>query len=126
MSDFYLRDMEQQQAIFASLFRESAGALPDADRLSLLARRAIANNALDRACRAFDEGTADQEPVDGYVELALELYPDATKLQRWHMLQRRRAVGSKRAPNSPAAQVKRMQRDIADRLRYRRWRWSGV
>lgn len=126
MSDFYLRDMEQRRAIFASLFRESAGLVPDADRLSLLARRAIANNALDRACRAFDEGTAAQEPVDGYVELALDLYPDATKLQRWHMLQRRRAVGPSRGPNSPVAQVKRLQRDIGDRLRYRRWRWSGV
>jgi glycosyltransferase involved in cell wall biosynthesis len=126
MNDFYLRDMEQQRAIFASLFREAAGSLPDADRLSRLARRAIANNALDRACRAFDEGTADTEPVDGYVALALEIYPEATKLQRWHMLERRRALGAPRAANAPAARVKRLQRDVGDRLRYRRWRWSGV
>lgn len=126
MNDFYLKDLEQHRAIFASLLDGCGSTLPDADRLSGIARRAIATNALERACRAYDEGTADQEPIDGYVALALDVYPEAPKLQRWHMLGRRQAAGPQRAHRAPSARVKRLQRDVGDRLGYRRWRWSGI
>jgi hypothetical protein len=91
-----------------------------------MAQRAIAINAIESACRAYDEGSADEEPIDDYVALALDLYPEASKLHRWHSLERRRRTGPQRAARVPAARVKRLQRDVEGRLRWRRWRWSGV
>ena len=126
MSDFYLRDMERHRQIFAGLFREHGRELPDAERLSRMARRAIANNAIERACRAYDEGSADQEPIDGYIALALDVYPEVTKQRGWRLLQRRRETGAERAAHVTAARVKRVQRDLEDRVRWRRWRWAGV
>jgi glycosyltransferase involved in cell wall biosynthesis len=126
MSDFHLADLERHRDIFATLFDEHASAFADASRLSSMARRAIANNALERACRAYDEGTAGEEPTDRYVVLALEVYPEASSLRRWRALERRRRIGAERAARVPRARAKRLQRDVEDRVRWRQWRWRGV
>jgi glycosyltransferase involved in cell wall biosynthesis len=126
MDDFHLADLERRRDIFATAFRERAGGLPDAAQLERTARRAIALNAVDRACRAYDEGTADAEPIDGYVALALDLWPELTRHRRWRALERRRRIGAERAPVAPAGRAMRLQRDLGDRLRWRRWRWAGV
>jgi Glycosyl transferase family 2 len=126
MDDFHLRDFERHREIFATVLREHGARLADADELSETARRAVAVNALERACRAYDEGTADNEPIDGYIELALELFPQLCARREWRALERRRRAGARRAPTLPAARAKRVQRDLVDRLRWRQWRWSGV
>jgi glycosyltransferase involved in cell wall biosynthesis len=126
LNDFYLVDLDRHRQIFDILFSDRARAFPDAERLSATARRAIALNAIERACRAYDEGTADDEPIDGYVALALDVYPAAPQLREWRSLERRRKAGAERAARVPAARAKRLQRDLEDRLRWRQWRWSGV
>jgi glycosyltransferase involved in cell wall biosynthesis len=126
MNDFYLNDFERHRQIFAGLFQESASKFPDAPQLSRMARRALAINAIERASRAYDEGHAQEEPIDGYVALALDVYPEAPELHQWRSLHRRRTTDPQRAARLPVARVKRLQRDVEDRLSWRRWRWSGV
>ena len=73
MNSFYLKDLEAQRDIFINLFDDAASELPDAAALLSAARRAVASNAIARACRAYDEGREGDEPIQGYVDLALTL-----------------------------------------------------
>lgn len=126
MDTFRLKDLEVIRKIFAGLFDEAGTKFADRVALRTTAQRAVAINAINEACRAYDEGRAEREPVDDYVALALDLYPDAASLPQWRSLQRRRRAGPERAPQIPAARLKRGLREVEDRLRWRRWRWSGV
>jgi hypothetical protein len=97
-----------------------------AERLLATAHRRLAREALEHAARAYDEGTAQDEPVEEYVEFALQLDRKATQSRQWRALQQRRrpewrgirAVSQQRTANA--------LRDVQGRIRRRRWRWSGV
>lgn len=123
MSDFYLRDLEAARNAFTHLFDGPGSAFPDASILLMKARRAIAINAINRARRACDEGSAPDEPIDEYLALALDVWPDAFRLRQWHALERKRRIAS---GHTHAATMGRLVRDIEGRLRWRRWRWTGV
>jgi hypothetical protein len=122
----HLKDLEARRTVFASLFDEVGDRLPDAPRLEAMARRALAVNAIDTACRAYDAGRENDEPVDDYAALALDVYPTTPNLRQWRALQRRRAHVREQAVPVRGAQVHRAWRDLADRVTWRRWRWSGL
>ncbi|HEY5154995.1 MAG TPA: hypothetical protein VIJ47_09700, partial [Acidimicrobiales bacterium] len=56
---------------------------------------------------------------------AAEIYPEAPSLPGWRALDRRRRRGDDGFGRGLAA-GRRLVDDLADRLRWRRWRWSGV
>lgn len=78
---------------FELFFRTDGALLPDSGACDLAARKALARQALWRACRAFDRGRVDAEPVDELVAFACELYPGATTLSEFRGLRVRRAIG---------------------------------
>jgi hypothetical protein len=125
MSDFQLRDLETQWKIFSRLFDGPGASLPDLSRLSLAARRAIALRAIAHVSQAVDEGQVSQQPIDSYLALAINAWPQAHSHRQWRSLQRRLEDPSS-ALHAPAAGMRRFARDIEGRLRWRRWRWSGV
>ena len=88
---------------FDAVFAGEAGALSGAEELHASARRAIAAEALDRASHAYDRGraSADDEPIAGFVEFAIETWPAASELPEWTALESREAVGAQRAPRRP-------------------------
>jgi hypothetical protein len=127
IDNIYLKDLQVNAEIFTQLFAEAGDRLPDAEALAKTARRAVAADALDHACRAFDTGQEHIEPVDEYVKLARALWPEASGLSQWRALERRRALASttsiRRTLTTP---LRRQMRDLEGRVRWRRWRWSGV
>lgn len=126
LPDFYLKDLEARLNAFTDFFDGVAAEIPDAAALFRTARRAIAVNALDRACRAYDEGRAAEEPIDDYLALALEVWPDSPSLRKWHSIERRRATRTGGAGRAQITNAVRFARDIGDRFQWRRWRWTGV
>jgi hypothetical protein len=122
----HVTDLMAHRISFENVLDGYAADLPDAERLLALARRAVAVDALDKTCRAYDRGNAEDEPVGEYVAIALDTYADAPKLRQWRSAERRRRVGAARAPHTRAAAVARWRRDLEDRVRWRRWRWTGL
>jgi hypothetical protein len=121
-----LRDLEERRAAFASVLLD--GDRPVADGTALYARacRALSVAALDRVCWAYDVGATDDEPVAEYVAFALEVDPAIVGSPRWRTVQHRRSRGPERCQQGLAVRGRLVTRDLGDRIRWRRWRRSGV
>jgi glycosyltransferase involved in cell wall biosynthesis len=117
-------DLKARREAFDAVFAGVAGDLPCAPELRDLASRTIAGNALDRACRAYDRGRSDETPIDDYVALALETWPDARKLPEWQALHRRRAMGNRAARDPWFVAAALVRRAIEECSRVR-WRHTG-
>jgi hypothetical protein len=120
-----LVDLEARRDAFDSVFEGPAGNFRDAGELHDLARRRLASQALDRACRAYDRGRRDA-PVDELVEFALDTWPGAKDLPRWRALERRRACGHLRARVMPPFVAGALVRRASEELKKRRWERTGV
>jgi glycosyl transferase family 2 len=118
-------DLHGRRDAFAAAFAAEAGALPDAPRLHAMARRRLAADALDRACRAYDRGRTSTVPVDELVAFALDVWPDAPALAEWRALARRRAMGAARARRHPRFLTDAVVRRARDELGRRRWLRTG-
>jgi hypothetical protein len=121
-----LVDLQGRRDAFDRLFEGPAGRLPDADRLHDEARRRLASQALDRACRAYDRGRVADVPVDELVAFALETWPSARELARWRALQRRKACGDHGARMMPPFVAGALVRRASEELKRRRWERTGI
>jgi len=119
-------DLIERRTAFDVLFDGPGGGLPRARELHDLARRALATEALESACHAYDRRLTDREPVEWYVEFARETYPAAEQLPHWAGLQRRRAVGPRFAPLVPGFAASVVQRRLRNDARYRTWTRHGI
>lgn len=122
----HLRDLEERRAAFASVLIGARRARADGPALYRAACRALAASAVDRACRVLDAGTSAVEPVDDYLAFAVEVDPAVVRTARWRAAQRRRSHGTSTGGRAAAARARLVGRDLADRVRWRRWRRSGV
>ncbi|HWF51154.1 MAG TPA: glycosyltransferase family A protein [Solirubrobacteraceae bacterium] len=120
-----VRDLQGRRGAFDAAFAATAGTLPDARALHLLARRSLAATALDEACRAFDRGHTEDWPVEDLVAFALTTCSDARRLDEWTRLEHRRSVGADRAKWHPQFFADAVARRISDELRRRYWLRCG-
>lgn len=118
------RDLRERVRAFASLFGGAARDLPDAAGLEAQARRTLAGEALDRACRAIERGEPDTT-AQLFEALAREIDPACEALPQWRAYRRRR-----RARGSRLLLPFFVLRPAARRLRSNaaalRWRLAGV
>jgi hypothetical protein len=98
---------------------------PAADELRAAARQKLAAKALDRACRAYDRGRTAEEPVGELVAFALDVWPDAASLPEWRALERRRAVGARRAARDPRFVAAALARRVGEERWRMRWLRTG-
>jgi hypothetical protein len=112
---------------FDAALADGAGRRSGASALHDTARRSLAAEALSRACHAYDRGyTADPgEPVEEFIDFALETWPAATGLPQWEALARRQAVGAARAPHRPEFFAAAVARRATAELGRRRWLRTG-
>jgi hypothetical protein len=122
----HMLDIRERREVFAILFDSPGGQLPCADELHETARRTLAAEALEEACRAYDRGRTRSVDVDGYVEFALETYDGAKDLPEWRALERRQWVGSAAAPYLPIFYPRIIRRGLQCRLDYWRWTKTGL
>ena len=117
-----LFDLEGRYEAFRSAFAGVLGELGDAAELFATARRTIAGQALDRACRAYDRGRTGEVPVDELISFAFEIWPDARALPQWRALVRRERIGARHAPRMPPFIARAAARRASEELH--RWRWE--
>jgi len=119
-------DIVERRAVFDYLFENAAKTFVDADDLHLLARKALAGQALRQICRAYERGRTAREPVEWYETFAAEVYPDYQDLSQWRALRRRRRAGTTGARLWLPFQVTAALRRLRGDLEYTRWARTGV
>jgi hypothetical protein len=118
-------DLRSRRDAFDAVFAGVAGELPGAADMHALARRTLAGNGLDRACRAYDRGRTTEDPVEDYVAFALDTWPAARELPEWAALERRRAAGAARAARDPRFVLAALVRRGLEETSRLRWRHTG-
>jgi Glycosyl transferase family 2 len=122
----HLADLEGRLAAFAKVLVGPPTQLLDGPALFTVAQRSLAIVALRYARLAYDGGWADREPVDEYLDFARRVWPEVRQLRGWRAAQRRAGSAGDRRRAHPARGGRRLATDLGDRLRWRRWRWSGT
>jgi hypothetical protein len=121
-----LNDFIERRTVFDVLFDGAAKVMSGSDELYATARRGLAAQALDRACRAYDRGRAASEPVAEYVAFALETYPAARQLPQWRALEASRRVSTRVGPSLSASAARAVARRLGEERRYLRWQRTGL
>jgi glycosyltransferase involved in cell wall biosynthesis len=121
-----LTDITERARAVDSFLDECFRFVPGADAMSDRAHRVLAREALGHAVSAYARGAADTEPVDGYIALARSIWPDADVLRDWRLVQRLRFEDKTALTRDPELRVREALRDLTNRLRWRRWKWSGT
>lgn len=96
----------------------------DGTRLLQLAREALALEALDHICAAYENGSVAREPIGGYLQFAEQTWPAVRSCAQWRTAQHRIHHGLDHAHHL-SYRMRRYIRDLEDRLRWRRWRRTG-
>jgi len=121
-----LTDITERARAFDSFLDECAPLLPGATAIADRAHRAIAREALGHAVSAYARGASDTEPVDGYVALARSIWPDADSLRDWRLVQRLRGEDKGALTADQRLRAREALHDLANRVQWRRWKWSGI
>jgi hypothetical protein len=124
-----LTDLQGRIDAFDHTFAGPAGALADAGELAASAHRAIAVQAIDRACRAYDRGRTGELDVDALVAFARRVWPEGPALEdqpAWAALEHRQRVGPERAPRVPSFVAGALLRRAVEDAKRVRWQHTGV
>ena len=120
-----LFDLEARRDTFATVFAQASDQIDEPEALEHDNHLRLAACALDNACRAYERGRVDAEPIAGYQDFALALAPDARALPEWTKLERRMAVGADRAQRRPRFVAAAISRRARETLEHRRWTRTG-
>ena len=112
----FLSDLNGRVAAIELFFAERGATLRDATGLQRRFRRAMALDAVGLARRAQDLGRADVEPIAEYLQTARTLDPHIIETRQW------RAANRRSSASRPRAAI----RGLDDRLRWRKWRRTGL
>jgi hypothetical protein len=121
-----LIDLRQRKAAFDWLLSEQSEVLDDPHRLRRLSDRALAREALWRACRTYDRGRAEAEPVDDLIQFATATYSGARRLREWSSLRWRERVGKRVCPYLQPLLLPATARQLRRRLWWTSWRLRGM
>jgi glycosyltransferase involved in cell wall biosynthesis len=120
----HVADLEGRLAAFEKVLASPDSQIPRRDEMMATARRSLAIAAGQYARLAYEGGREELEPIDEYLAFAERVWPAAGSLREWRRVRRRAAGGGRlEAVVAPGRQV---STDVMRRLRWRRWRWSGV
>jgi len=95
-----LVEIKDRRTAFESFFMGAGSRLPGASRLHDTVCRTLAKQALWRASRAYDRGTAtgvERQLAEDLTAFALETYPRTRRLPEWWGLRLRQRIGSGRS-----------------------------
>ena len=119
-------DLRERREAFATLFDGPGAQLPFAETLHDAAKRALAAEALEEACRAYDRGRTRLTDVVSFIEFALDTCADTKNLRAWRALERRRRIGPAASPFMPLFIPRIVWRGLRYRLHYYRWARAGI
>lgn len=122
----HLDDLRQRREGFDFFFSHAGATLTDADRLHDLARRALAREALWRACRAYERDALASIPVQDLVEFATSTYQDVETTPEFRALRRRRRLGPTVCHRTQLFVVGGVRHRVASTYRRQRWKRRGT
>lgn len=122
----HVHDLEGRLDAFHKVLVGPGARLANGAALFDVARRALADSALDYARLAYEHGRAGVEPVDDYLAFAQRVWPQARGSRKWRAVEKRAATGSERLERGLVWKGRRLATDLEDRVRWRRWRRSGI
>jgi glycosyltransferase involved in cell wall biosynthesis len=120
-----LVDLRQRKAAFDAFFQHHPE-IDHADHLHDLANRALACEALWRACRAYDRNQVVQAYADELVDFAANTYPAAKALREYKALRRRRYLGPLLCHRTQVFAATALLRRGQAWIRRRRWKKRGI
>jgi hypothetical protein len=122
-----LVDLTERQAVFEDFFASDSGHdVVGAARLHRTALAALADEAIARACRAYDRGRTGAVDVQAYVDFATAGYPAARALPHWRALRRRQLLGARLSAVPPLFTASQIGRRLRSGLLYQRWERTGL
>ena len=121
-----LTDLAERRDAFDLLLREPVVPIAGAEGLLELSHRALAREALDRACRAYDRNALGDRPVEEFIAFAQGVYPRWQELREWRALQRRVRCGPALASKMPWFLASAVRRKLEVSRAYRTWERTGV
>ncbi len=121
-----LQDIRERLAAFTSVAATSPGPIAGIDEHLATVRRALAIAALDHICEVYDRGTQASEPVEQYLDFARSTWPGAPASSSWRAVEARRQRAGDPGRGRLLTPLARARWDVANHLRWRRWRWSGL
>ena len=120
-------DLIERRRTFDLLFTEHHGRLPNLTELRTRVRHALAKDALNLACRAFDRNGADRDAkLADLMEFAAATDPQVIGSGLWRACERRRIRYDNGQGPAIVHRVSAVVDDIRGRIRWRRWRRRGV
>jgi glycosyltransferase involved in cell wall biosynthesis len=120
-----LTDVSERARAFDSLLCECSDFLSDASSMSETGYRVLAREALRYAIPISSGRVIDQRPADDYVTLAFKLYDRVESLPEWRTLRHLSDMRGDLA-RKLSLKVHDIAWDSRCRMRWWRWRWSGV
>lgn len=118
--------LQERRAAFDVLFSGAAGRLPEAPALHARAKRALARDALQRACHAYDRGNTATISVPDLTAFATEIDAGSRQTMLWHALRLRQGLGPSVSRYFPPFQVGLVARRIQAKRIADRWERRGV
>jgi glycosyltransferase involved in cell wall biosynthesis len=118
-------DMRERKAAFDSFFRHHES-IPDVDHLRDAANRALAREALWRACRAYDRDQVEERRANELVEFAMMTYARATALAEYRALRRRKQLGATVCNRTQVFAGSALIRKVQRWLKRQRWKRRGM
>lgn len=103
-----------------------AGDAPDRVELRRIAHERLATYALEVATDEYMAGRCDDDALGEYRRFAVAADPGIVNSHEWRVLNRREAIGPRRARRSPVFRSRDLVRDLQSKLVWRRWRFSGI
>jgi hypothetical protein len=126
LGDAGLRDLRQRWAAYGAFFAKEGDRVDDRAGAERTVREKLAGEALWSACRSYDRGRWQDEPVDELVAFAHALAPDVRRLSEWRALQLRRRIGPERMQAVGRLVPRAYWRRARQELWWRQWKYTGV
>ncbi|MEI7592767.1 MAG: glycosyltransferase family A protein [Actinomycetes bacterium] len=118
-------DITERHKAFASSLMGPKCALDNGEMLYRTACRAMAIEALAHADR-FIHDSGDVDQAEQFVSFARAIYPDASGLRQWNRVSKSLAATAANRRPRRIASLRAGWSEVTNRVRWRRWRWSGV
>ena len=122
----HTNDLEGRLAAFEKLLVGPQARAATGGELFATAKQALAASALECARSAYDHGRASLKPVDDYMAFAARVWPPVRRSRKWRAIARCASADPRQIDRGLGPTARRVAEDLKWRVRWRRWRWTGV
>jgi glycosyltransferase involved in cell wall biosynthesis len=121
-----LADLRQRKMAFETVLCNHSESFADPAAIGAVANRALAGEALWRACRLLDTVGSEEASIADLEGFAFEAYPDARSLPEHRQLRRRQWLGPRVTRLLPSFYLAAVSHRVRTRRWWRRWNATGV